>query len=119
MIDKLMKKYGYEKTDENRCGVYYKKREPQVNNDFISGTVGVEIPILLLMWMKAKWMARKYHWNQRKPNVQEGVWACVNKIDPISGYRCSKCRHIVGFDLTPYCPNCGAKMDGGDTDEAD
>ena len=32
---------------------------------------GVEIPILLLMWMKAKWMARKYHWNQRKPDVQE------------------------------------------------
>ena len=45
--------------------------------------------------------------------VVYGVWACVNKIDPISGYRCSKCRPIVGFDLTPYCPNCGAKMDGG------
>lgn len=45
--------------------------------------------------------------------VVHGVWACVNKIDPISGYRCSKCRRIVGFDLTPYCPNCGAKMDGG------
>ena len=51
--------------------------------------------------------------------VVHGVWACVNKIDPISGYRCSKCRHIVGFDLTPYCPNCGAKMDGGDIDAAD
>ena len=98
MIDKLMKKYGYEKTDENRYGAYYKKREPQgydhivcvakkdngkhlmqsydaqtfkVNNDFINGTVGVEIPILLLMWMKAKRMARKYRWNQRKPDVQE------------------------------------------------
>lgn len=35
----------------------------------------------------------------------------------ISGYRCSKCRRRVGFDLTPYCPNCGAKMDGGDNDE--
>lgn len=51
--------------------------------------------------------------------VVHGVWACVNKIDPISGYRCSKCRRIVGFDLTPYCPNCGAKMDGGDNDAAD
>lgn len=51
--------------------------------------------------------------------VVHGVWACVNKIDPISGYRCSKCRHIVGFDLTPYCPNCGAKMDGGDNNAAD
>ena len=47
------------------------------------------------------------------------VWVCVNKIDPISGYRCSKCRRRVGFDLTPYCPNCGAKMDGGDNDAAD
>lgn len=51
--------------------------------------------------------------------VVHGVWVCVNKIDPISGYRCSKCRRRVGFDLTPYCPNCGAKMDGGDNDEAD
>lgn len=47
--------------------------------------------------------------------VVHGVWVCVNKIDPISGYRCSKCRRRVGFDLTPYCPNCGAKMDGGDS----
>lgn len=51
--------------------------------------------------------------------VGHGVWACVHKIDPISGYRCSKCRRIVGFDLTPYCPNCGAKMGGGDNDAAD
>lgn len=48
--------------------------------------------------------------------VVHGVWVCVNKIDPISGYRCSKCRRRVGFDLTPYCPNCGAKMDGGDAE---
>lgn len=46
--------------------------------------------------------------------VVHGLWVCVNKIDPISGYRCSKCRRIVGFDLTPYCPGCGAKMDGGE-----
>lgn len=54
--------------------------------------------------------------------VVHGVWVCVNKADPISGYRYSKCRHIVGFDLTPYCPNCGARMDGkdgGDSNEAD
>ena len=51
--------------------------------------------------------------------VVHGVWVCVNIIYPISGYRCSKCRRRVGFDLTPYCPNCGAKMDGGDNDAAD
>lgn len=28
--------------------------------------------------------------------VVHGVWARVNRIDPISGYRCSKCRRIVG-----------------------
>lgn len=51
--------------------------------------------------------------------VVHGVWVRVHKIDPISGYRCSKCRRMVGFDLTPYYPNCGAKMDGGDSNEAD
>lgn len=98
MIDKLMKKYGYEKTDENRYGAYYKKREPQgydhivcviskargkhlmqsydaqvikANNAFINETAGVEIPILLLMWLKAKRMARKYRWNQRKPDAPQ------------------------------------------------
>ena len=64
-------------------------------------------------------------WNKRFSELYDelkevhGVWVCVNKIDPISGYRCSKCRRMAGFDLTPYCPNCGAKMDGGDSNEAD
>lgn len=26
---------------------------------------------------------------------------------------------MVGYALTPYCPNCGSKMDGGDNDGAD
>ena len=52
-------------------------------------------------------------------SVVHGVWVRVHKIDPISGYRCSKCRRIVGFELTPYCPNCGAKMDGKDGDDAE
>lgn len=91
MIDKLMRKHGYEKTDENRYGAYYKKREPQgydhivcgvhkangnhiaqsydakvikAGEDFINSVAGVEIPVLLLLWLKAKRMARKYRWNQ-------------------------------------------------------
>ena len=32
-------------------------------------------------------------------------------------FECSKCKHTVDRykheDLTPYCPNCGAKMKGG------
>lgn len=34
---------------------------------------------------------------------------------------CSICKYPVYlmWDQTNYCPNCGAKMDGGGTDEAD
>ena len=31
---------------------------------------------------------------------------------------CSECGEIVSV-RSNYCPNCGAKMDGGDSDEAD
>lgn len=34
-------------------------------------------------------------------------------------WECSECREEHGGDedtLTPYCPNCGAKMDGGNED---
>ena len=40
--------------------------------------------------------------------------------DPISGYKCSGCGAEAILDcndqfvLSNYCPNCGAKMDGGD-----
>lgn len=89
MIDKLMRKHGYEKTNENRYGAYYKKREPQgydhivcvvrkangkhiaqsydakvikVGEDFINSVAGIEIPVLLLLWLKARQIARKYRW---------------------------------------------------------
>lgn len=92
MIDKIMKKYGYTKTIENEYGVHYKKREPQnydhivcvickasgrhimqsydaevhkVDGDFINSVCGVEIPVLLLMWLKAKYLAVKYHWERK------------------------------------------------------
>ena len=34
---------------------------------------------------------------------------------------CSICKYpvYVGWNQTNYCSNCGAKMDGGDSDEAD
>ena len=93
MIDKLMKKYGYAKTKENEHGVYYMKREPQnydhivcvickasgrhlmqsydaevheVDGMFINSVCGVEIPVLLLMWLKAKYLAIKYHWERER-----------------------------------------------------
>lgn len=59
--------------------------------------------------------------------VVHGRWE--DSIDEWFGtdvYTCSKCREsYVLVEGTPkenlwnYCPNCGAKMDGGDTDEAD
>ena len=89
LIDKAMKKYGYTKTDENKYGAHYKKREPQnfdhvvcvickasgrhimqsydaevheCEGDFINSVCGVEIPVLLLMWLKAKYLSLKYRW---------------------------------------------------------
>lgn len=91
MIDKAMRKLGYFKTKENEFGVYYVKREPEGYNHVvcvdhkasgkhimqsydtrvikvpgedwgINSVVGVEIPVLLLMWLKAKYLAFKYRW---------------------------------------------------------
>lgn len=93
MIDKMMKKYGYQKTRENQYGVYYEKSEKEgyihvvcviskrSGNHLmqsydkasvkvqgrawpINEVCGVEIPVLLLMWLKAKRLKRKYHWGK-------------------------------------------------------
>jgi hypothetical protein len=92
LIDKIMQKHGYTKTEEDEYGVRYEKHEPQnydhivcvickesgkhlmqsydaevkeVDGDFINDGCGVEIPVLLLMWLKAKYLAIKYHWKRR------------------------------------------------------
>lgn len=94
MIDKMMEKYGYQKTEENQYGVYYEKIEKegythvvcviakQSGNHLmqsydkecikvpgrawaINNGAGVEIPVLLLMWLKAKCLAYKYRWGKR------------------------------------------------------
>lgn len=89
MIDKAMKKYGYVKTKEGEYGAFYKKREPQgydhivcvvckesgkhllqsydaevhkVGGMYLNSVCGVEIPVLMLMWLKAKYLGIKYHW---------------------------------------------------------
>ena len=42
--------------------------------------------------------------------VRHGRWG---NYDPyLDGYRCSCCK-LVHRSCTAYCPNCGAKMDGG------
>lgn len=63
--------------------------------------------------------------------VRHGLWIPVRESemtgwqpelagrDPICGYVCSVCKEEATFDcndefvLSNYCPNCGAKMDGG------
>ena len=52
--------------------------------------------------------------------VVHGRWEIVVGSNGKEYMVCTRCR--VSQDLTggfTYCPNCGAKMDGGDSDEAD
>lgn len=64
--------------------------------------------------------------------VKRGFWKPISESemtgfnpkfagrDPIAGYKCSNCGNEAIFScndefvLSDYCPNCGAKMDGGD-----
>ena len=53
--------------------------------------------------------------------VKHGKWETVIDNDEFWGeidyYKCSRCGKMELRDKqTPYCPNCGAKMDGGDND---
>ncbi len=42
-----------------------------------------------------------------------GEW--VERSDGGEGYVCDNCNGgYTLYDETPYCPNCGAKMDGGE-----
>ena len=42
--------------------------------------------------------------------VVHGRWVGV---DYDIAYECSVCRYLTQYNLSNYCPNCGAKMDGG------
>jgi len=86
-----MKNYGYNLTEETKYGAYYEKSEPQnythvvcvlhkhngkhimqsydkevlkISGKYVCDGVGVEIPVLFLMWLKAKKLGVKYHWNK-------------------------------------------------------
>lgn len=48
--------------------------------------------------------------------VKRGEWVkpeCETLYRLYSGNKCSECGFVYCGDKTPYCPNCGAKMDGG------
>jgi hypothetical protein len=64
-------------------------------------------------------------WMPIRESEMTGWDPAVAGRDPIGGYICSVCKEEAVYDcndefvLSKYCPNCGAKMDGGDGDEAD
>lgn len=43
----------------------------------------------------------------------DGSW--IHKRKWLTGYDCSVCGNFINT-MTPYCPYCGAKMDGGNED---
>lgn len=45
--------------------------------------------------------------------VKHGGWICLES--EIGFYCCSLCEHKILRAKCNYCPNCGAKMDGGKT----
>ena len=53
----------------------------------------------------------------KKDAVKHGHWV-LNKMSELLYYKCSECGYNVNFfwndcGNSNYCPNCGAKMDGG------
>lgn len=45
--------------------------------------------------------------------VVHGRWGLVDEAEP-RRYGCSKCSCLSWYGTYKYCPNCGAKMDGGE-----
>lgn len=89
MLNKLIRKYGYSLVEENEYGAYYERQEKQgythvvciigkrsvkhlmqsydknvleVNGRYVNEGCGVEIPLLLILWFKAKYLENKYKW---------------------------------------------------------
>lgn len=68
-----------------------------------------------------------YDWLDDQPTIEaepvkHGRWECEirNTIDGLHTYqqfRCSVCG-MTYITNTPYCPNCGAKMDAEEGEEA-
>ena len=64
-------------------------------------------------------------WIPIRESEMTGWDPAVAGRDPIGGYICSVCKEEAVYDcndefvLSKYCPNCGAKMDGGDNDAVD
>ena len=72
-----------------------------------------------IRYMKAADVAPVRHARWKEMHYEGGI------LDATNFDRCSVCGYERVFDdpalktVFNYCPNCGAKMDGGDSDEAD
>ena len=44
---------------------------------------------------------------------RHGRWEECGQYDVFDYYQCSECGYFSFDGETNYCPNCGAKMDGG------
>ena len=61
-------------------------------------------------------------WEPIRESEMTGWQPELAGYDPIGGYICSACKKEAVYDcndnfvLSSYCPNCGAKMDGGAED---
>ena len=49
--------------------------------------------------------------------VRHGRWLCVD-TDTEQFFLCNRCKKKEYWESN-YCPNCGCRMDGGDSDAAD
>lgn len=68
-----------------------------------------------------------YDWLDEQPTIEpkRGKWIkneelSSNHVEPI--FLCSNCNNFEAWGFTecyPYCPNCGATMDGGEVDASD
>lgn len=69
---------------------------------------------------KIKWVNRPIHAQYAAVKDEHGETKCVKLHDTIEynpvGY-CSECRKRLDDTFMHYCPNCGAKMDGGSKNE--
>ncbi len=64
-------------------------------------------------------------WIPIRESEMTGWDPAVAGRDPIGGYICSACKEEAVYDcndefvLSKYCPNCGAIMDGGNSNAVD
>lgn len=49
-----------------------------------------------------------------QPEPKRGEWEVIDAEEP-RRYGCSHC-HILSWNMSNFCPNCGADMRGGDAE---